>query len=149
MNCPAFSPAELLPHSGAMIFIDAIEHCDAHRVRCSRLIQATHYFVNQNGQMPVYVGIEIMAQAVALIAGLQHRLNHQPPKVGFLLGTRSFVGHQPFFVAGQTLIISADEVYREENGMAAYDCQISVDGVLYAEARLSAYEPQNLAEFSQ
>ncbi len=149
MAAISYTPAELLPHTGQMILIDRIEHCDAHSVRCYRDIKQTHLFVDDNGHMPVYVGIEIMAQAVALIAGLQHRQHHEAPRVGFLLGTRSFSASVSHFDVGQTLLITATEVYREENGMAAYDCQILIADTLCAEARLSAYEPKNLAEFAQ
>lgn len=147
MTAFPYSPADLLPHTGKMILVDRIVTCDAHSVHSEALISAHHLFADQNGDVPSYVGLEIMAQTIGLIAGYHWRLHKQAPRVGFLLGSRLYNANVSHFLNGQCLHIKANEVYREENGMAAYDCQIVCNEVVLAEARLSAYEPQNLDDF--
>ena len=147
MTAFPYTPADLLPHSGRMILIDRIIACDEHRVHTEVTITAQHLFADENAQVPSYVGLEIMAQSVGVIAGYVWRRQQQAPRVGFLLGTRLFTANVSHFFASQCLQVTAQEVYREENGMAAYDCQICCAGEVLAQARLSAYEPQNLDEF--
>ena len=42
----------------------------------------------EDGQVPAWVGIEYMAQAIAAWAGCRARAAGKPPQLGFLLGSR-------------------------------------------------------------
>ena len=56
------------------------------------------YFVPGLG-VPVWVGIELMAQAIAAHAGLGARREQKPPRAGMLLGTRRFEASAAYFPA--------------------------------------------------
>ena len=51
------------------------------------------------------------------------------------------------FAAGTTLIVEAHLDYRDESGLASYQCRIAADGEEFASARLSVYEPDDFAQF--
>ena len=97
--------------------------------------------------MPSWVGIELMAQAIAAHVGLVARSRGRPPKAGVLLGTRQYRATQPRFAAGAELMISARLTYRDESGLGAYDSSIALNGAEVATASVNVYEPPDFAAF--
>ena len=56
--------AELLPHAGEMILLDAVlEHGSEHAV-CSRRVPTAGLFHDADGSLPAWMGVELMAQAI-------------------------------------------------------------------------------------
>ena len=92
------------------------------------------------GEIPAWLGIEYMAQAVAAFSGLQHWRNHEPVRVGFLLGTRRFATNVAAFQVGQCLEVHAARVIQGDNGMGAFKCRVTGGGVEQS-ATLSVFEP--------
>ena len=97
--------------------------------------------------MPSWIGIELMAQAIAAHVGLVARSRGKPPKAGVLLGTRQYRASQPRFAAGAELMISARLTYRDESGLGAYDSAIALNGAEVATASVNVYEPPDFAAF--
>ncbi|MDE2317684.1 MAG: hypothetical protein KGK06_14855, partial [Xanthomonadaceae bacterium] len=61
--------AELLPHAGAMILLDAVlEHGPEHAL-CRRRVPAGGLLHDADGALPAWMGVELMAQAIAAWAG--------------------------------------------------------------------------------
>ncbi|HEX4909534.1 MAG TPA: 3-hydroxylacyl-ACP dehydratase, partial [Permianibacter sp.] len=85
-----WSMAELLPHAGDMILLDAVLSCDDEQIVVTATPHADTILVDDKGVLPAWTGIEYMAQAIACFAGVHERVHGRPPKVGFLLGTRSY-----------------------------------------------------------
>ena len=88
-----------------------------------------------------------MAQTVAAHVGLTARLSGHPPRLGALLGSRAVRSQRAAFAAGTTLIVEAHLDYRDESGLASYQCRIAADGEELSSARLSVYEPDDFAHF--
>jgi predicted hotdog family 3-hydroxylacyl-ACP dehydratase len=60
---------ELLPHAGAMILLDGIEQLERERIVCTKLVRGDELFAEADGQLPAWLGVELMAQTIAAWAG--------------------------------------------------------------------------------
>lgn len=131
--------AELVPHQPPMLLLDELAHCSADSVVCRLAVRADGLF-DRDGLVPAWLGIEYMAQAVAVFSGVEHWRAGEPTRIGFLLGTRRFHSNVSSLRVGQVLEVSAHRVIQGDNGMAAFECRLSGEGVEQT-ARLSVYEP--------
>lgn len=120
--------AELLPHRGAAVLVDAVleDTEDAIRVR-ARISRGNPYFVEGRG-VPAWVGIELMAQAAAAHAGLAARRLHRTPNKGMLLGTRRYEAATAYFPEGAELEIRARREFGGEGDINACACEILSEG---------------------
>lgn len=136
----AWPIAELLPHAGEMILLDAVlEHGPEHAL-CTRRVPNDGLLHDADGTLPAWVGVELMAQAIAAWAGCQARETGAPVRLGFLLGTRHYTCNVAAFVPGIELRIEARRDFHDESGMGVFACHIEAPGVL-AEARLTVFSP--------
>lgn len=133
-------PSELLPHTGRAVLIDAIVDDTDEGIDASATITAAHPFFVVGHGVPTWVGIELMAQAVAAHSGLFGRRTQCAPRRGMLLGTRRYQSHVPWFVEGMRLDIHAAVTFGQEGGMAACSCYIDSDGKTLAEATIIIIE---------
>ena len=102
---------------------------------------------SDEGAMPSWIGIELMAQAIAAHVGLVARSHARPPKAGVLLGTRQYRATQPRFPPGAELIVNARMTYRDETGLGAYDSTITLNDIVVATANVTVYEPPDFTAF--
>ncbi|WP_445146499.1 ApeP family dehydratase [Dyella sp. Tek66A03] len=135
-----WSIAEVLPHTDAMILLDHIVACEAGRIACTRRVRAGESFVADDGSLPAWAGLELMAQAVAAWAGWQALAAGEPIRLGFLLGTRHYHATADAFSAGSELRIEAVRHFHDDEGMGVFACRIDAPGV-HAEARLTVFSP--------
>lgn len=139
MSGNPFPPvAELVPHSGAMVLLDALIEADETRVLCGVRIRPDSMFCEE-GRVPSIVAIEYMAQAVAAFAGFRARSRSEPPQVGYLLGTRELVLHVDEFVPGDALTVAARHEWGDEQ-LGAFECSVTRNGRLAATAVLNVYQ---------
>ena len=129
-----------------MLLVERVVAWDAqHAVVAAKPCADAWY--SEDGAMPSWIGIELMAQAIAAHVGLVARSRGRPPKAGVLLGTRQYRASQPHFAAGAELMISARLTYRDESGLGAYDSAIALNGAEVATASVNVYEPPDFAAF--
>ncbi|MFV0662585.1 hypothetical protein [Denitromonas sp.] len=133
-------PAELLPHRPPNLLIDRVCDCTEDRVVAHATIAPGQWYSNADGSMPAWIGIELMAQAIAAFVGLEGRRCGRPPKIGYLLGTRAYRCTRADFPAGIGIEIKADLVFRDDSGLGAFDCTLALDGQPIADATLKVYE---------
>ncbi|EOD56385.1 ApeP family dehydratase [Aeromonas molluscorum] len=133
--------AELLPHQAPMLLLDRLLDYQGARVRCETRVGVQHaLLLDEQGNLPAWVGIELMAQTIAAWAGMRGRERDEPVRIGMLLGSRQYQSQVSAFAAGQRLIIEA-ECLLEDGGMASFECRILSGDRPCAEARLSTYLP--------
>lgn len=138
---------DILPHRGSMLLLDTLEDFNQDEVRCRYTPRFDAWYADAEGTMPAWFGIEIMAQAIAAHVGMSARMSGRPPRLGALLGTRSYVCDEAAFPPGQALTVFAQLDYRDETGLASYTCRIERNARKIASARLNAYEPDDFAQF--
>lgn len=138
---------ELLPHRGTMLLLDRVLEFGEERIRAECVPRRDAWYADARGNMPAWIGIELMAQAIAAHVGLVKRKEGKPVTPGVLVGTRSFRATRPAFAAGAPLSITARLSFRDPSGLAAYDCAIDGDGAPIAQATLKVYEPADFQAF--
>lgn len=137
---PFPSPEALLPHRAPNLLISGVTECTTDHVAAYADILPGQWYSNANGDMPAWVGIELMAQTIAAFVGMEGRRNGRPPKIGYLLGTRAYRCDQARFPAHTRIDIKANLVFRDDSGLGAFDCTLHHNGMQIADATLKVYE---------
>ncbi|MCS4248244.1 MULTISPECIES: hotdog family protein [unclassified Pseudomonas] len=138
--------AELLPHAGDMILIDQVLSFDEEQVHTRVTVKPGGLFSHDDGSLPAWVGIELMAQSVAAYAGCRARQKGEAVELGFLLGTRKYECNVEHFPAGAELTIHGLRSLEDDNGMGVFECHLTGDGIL-ASARLNVFRPPQAANY--
>ena len=140
-----YTIAELVPHTGRMSLLDRALEGDEESLVAEVTIREDCLFF-EDGGVGGWVGVELMAQAVAAWAGWHARQRGETPKNGFLLGTRGYNCGRPAFKAGERLRIEVRRQFWAENGLGQFDCRIAMDGETVATAALTVFEPPDGSE---
>lgn len=135
----------LLPHRGTMLLLsEVLVLSETHALAASdSAIQS--WYATETGAMPAWIGIELMAQAVAAHVGWCKMEKALPTAQGVLLGTRRYQTEVSEFSG--PLVIEAKLVLMGDDGMGAYECTISSPTQCLATAVVKVFEPKNFQEF--
>lgn len=137
---------QLVPHRGPALLIDTVLAETPDTIRVAAHITPAHpYFVAGRG-VPAWVGIELMAQALAAHGGLDAWRSRRAAGGGMLLGTRRYRAHAAYFPEDAHLEICAQREFSADNGVAACICTITCQGKTLAEATIIAMKtaPESL-----
>jgi len=132
---------QVLPHCGELLAADDLTLAAEYRVR------PDVWYSNANAAMPAWIGIEVMAQAVAAHVALDAMREGGTARLGVLLGTRSYLAHRAEFEADSVLRIEVREVLRTEGGHRAYECVIVQQAQILAQAVIKVFQPADFNEF--
>jgi predicted hotdog family 3-hydroxylacyl-ACP dehydratase len=113
----------LLPHRDPMILLTRAVGMEGDAFVAEVDITKTSPFFEGAG-VPVWIGLEYMAQTVALFSGAKGALEGSGARPGMLLGTRAFSCARQSFLEGETLRIVVRTVLTQDNGISAMDCLI-------------------------
>jgi predicted hotdog family 3-hydroxylacyl-ACP dehydratase len=150
LEADKFPPVEaLIPHRGTMLLLDRVIEFTDDLAAAEYAPSGVAWYADDAGNMPAWIGIELMAQTIAAHVALLKRREGLSPKMGALLGTRSYRSTIASFTAGRTLRIQALMVLRDSSGLGAYECAIDLDGEVLATAVLKVYEPEDFGLFVQ
>lgn len=143
-----FPPIEaIIPHRGTMLLLDSIAVCSDASLTALASVRADAWYADAQGAMPAWIGIELMAQAIAAHVGLLSMRAGKPARPGVLLGTRRYEASCPAFACGTPLRVSVNELLRSEEGHGAYGCTINQDSEILAEATVKVYQPRDFQTF--
>ncbi|MCP4004218.1 MAG: 3-hydroxylacyl-ACP dehydratase [bacterium] len=137
--------AEVIPHSGNMLLLsDILSHDPEGETVCLVIVDQVPSFRDAAGHLPSWIGLELMAQCVAVYGGLVDRERGDPPRLGFLLGSRSLVFHRVLYNPGQRLEVSATRTWGAASGMVSFDCAVrdAATAEILAEGRLNCFIPE-------
>ncbi len=145
MNRPCPYPIEaLLPHAAPMILLDRVTGWDEMTIETALQIRPETPFLEAGKGIAAHIAIEWMAQTCGAFVGLEARLAGQPPRIGFLLGTRNFRAKVEWFAPGANVSVCAEVKFRDgETG--AFDCAARQDGEEVANATLILHQPSDVA----
>ena len=139
-----YSIEQIVPHAHPMILIDRLIEYTETTACCSVAIQPNVNFYNSvRGAVPSYVGLEYLAQTIAAYANAHKRDQGQDTALGFLVSTRTFTAHVSEFHNGSELIMTVSKLFKEENGLGAFDCVIKQNNDVLVEAKINVYEPED------
>ncbi len=114
---------EVVPHRQDMCLLERITHWDQDTIEAELVVPEAGLFV-ENHEVPAWVGIEYMAQAIAAWAGCRARAAGKPPQLGFLLGSRRYNSARCSFPSGSRLRVQARCELLGDNGLGMFACRI-------------------------
>ena len=138
---------KILPHNHPMILIDDIKeiNIDERYLIAEVVISEDKVFFDKSINGVLYLsGIEYMAQTIGCYAF--YRAQRTEPKLGFLLGTRSYKNNIEKFENGKTYSIKVSEIYGDSE-LVSFDCLIYNECEECARAVINAYQPENAEEY--
>jgi len=115
--------AELLPQAGPMRLLERVEAHDEERTACRAVPSASVLFRNADGAVPVWVGIEYMAQCAAAHGGLLARARGEAPRPGLFVGSRRLVFRCEAFAPDVALLVTARHAAGRGDSLA-FDCTV-------------------------
>ena len=134
------SPAqEFLLHREPMLLVDTLIDIGAEFARCEWLADAPD-FADAGLGIPAYIGVETMAQCIAVHASARARVRGFGPPLGFLLGTRHFSSSVSHLEPGRKYVAECRELVRDSQGMGSFACQLLLEGDCVARANLAVLE---------
>lgn len=131
----------LVPHAGPALLLDRVaeDHGDV-VVTETAIREDNPYCVD--GRVGAWIGIELIAQSIAALAGLDAVRSGRPVRVGFLLGTRRYRSTVPWFAVGDVLRIEVQREFQTDDGLGAARGRIlGADQRLLGEGLLTVYQP--------
>lgn len=146
MNPPLPAVEDILPHRGDMLLLDRLLWSNATQLAAEYRPPSEAWHTQPEG-MPSWIGLELMAQAIAAHVGLQKHAQGLPPKPGVLLGTRRYQATQGHFKPGQLLQVLVERQYLDDSGLGAYEARIESEGHTVAHATVKVFEPADFSAF--
>ena len=128
---------EFVLHRKPLLLLDQLIRVDIDSAVCEWCVRDEDNFLLPGFGVPSYIGIEYMAQCVAVHAGACERALGYPPPIGMILGTRHFRSSVQYFVKGSTYQATCKEIVSSFDGMGSFDCSILLNDRVIAQARLS------------
>jgi len=130
-----------VPHQLDALLLDEVTRVASQALEARMVVRRDTAFSDAAGNLPSWVGPEIMAQAVAALSGRRSLARTgRPAEIGLLLGVRSYVAPHGDFLCGEELHVAVTES-SEEAGWAVFDCTISGSNGLLASGTLTVFQP--------
>jgi predicted hotdog family 3-hydroxylacyl-ACP dehydratase len=133
---------DLVPHQPPMLLLDALRSCAEDSVTCTVTIRPDSMFAEGHDgerRVPAVVGLEYMAQSVAVYAGLTARRAGRPPRIGFLIGCRELRLEVEGFSVGDTLDVEVRRLWGESD-LGSFACAVRRAGEILVSGTLSVYQ---------
>lgn len=146
MNQPPLfdSVQDLLLHKPPMLLLKSVAGWSKGELEALVDPRDSQMFMDANGKLPSWVGIEYMAQAIGALAGIEARLANQPLSLGFLLGSRRYHAEQTHFSPEEELRVSVKELLRDETNLVLFKGEIHAGAKLLAHAEIKAIQPKDI-----
>lgn len=142
--------ADLLPHKAPMLLLSKALWADEETAvaECTVGDQCS-LFLHKNGNNEEKIGgwlvLELMAQTVGVYAGNKGRNHNEPPKIGFLLGTRKLEVSRSSFSVGETLTIEVKcLMFGEDDLPSQFECRATVGDETVGTANLTVFQPKEV-----
>ncbi|MEY2919567.1 MAG: hypothetical protein RL261_872 [Pseudomonadota bacterium] len=141
---PLPPPAAAIPHKHDAVLLSEILLADGNRLTAVATVRPGTAFSDATGNLPGWIGPEIMAQAVAAFSGCRSlRERGESAEIGLLLGIRDYSSARAEFRVGDQLRIEVVRSSEDEEGRGVFDCSIAMDGAAIAAGTLTVFEPKD------
>ncbi|WP_114395605.1 3-hydroxylacyl-ACP dehydratase [Oleisolibacter albus] len=135
----------LLPHARTMLLLDRARCYGDGWAEAEVRIAEDSLFYEIGRGVPSWVGIEYMAQTVAMYDGIRSQLERKPISLGLLVGTRRFTASSPWFPLGDLLTVRVEQELLD-GPAGVFHCRIEGHSV-WAECRLNVFVPSDRKAF--
>ncbi len=116
-------PSSLLPHGPGFVLLDSIEAFCDDSITCKLCVEPNRVLGQNLPELPVWVGIEYMAQSAAALGALKAQQSDLAPQPGVVLGVKQLQSLVENFIPGQALLVSATLTYYQDP-MRIFVCNI-------------------------
>lgn len=140
---------DLIPQRDTMLLLDRVLAFADEKTVAEYAPRASAWYADREGNMPAWMGVELMAQTIAAHVALARRREGTSPKLGVLLGTRAYTSTVASFTAQVPLRIEANRLFSEPEGLGAYLCAITDPAGARATATLKVLETSDIATILQ
>ena len=139
--------AELIPHARRMLLLDSVIAHDPDWTKCAVDVDRSELFRDAGGGVPAWVGLEYLAQCIAVYGALVARAKGNQPRFGFFIGGRRLQLRVARFAPGQRLHATVHHL-RGDSGLVAFDGRIedAAGGEPLVEGRLNVYSVESAAQ---
>ncbi|MBD2779308.1 hotdog family protein [Xenorhabdus sp. 42] len=149
---PDYLPVDhYLPHEAPMVLLEKVINVSDEHVHCQVTVSKTGVlspFLNDEGHLPSWFAIEIMAQTIGVWSGWHRREKaEENSALGMLLGGRAVRCQAPVFAQGSVLDIQMNLLLQDEK-FGSFEGDISCHGTILVTGRLNTYQP-NKTELTQ
>lgn len=138
--------APLLPHSGRMMFLTAVTDYGENWLSGEAIVDEKQIFA-EDGVLPAWAALEVMAQGIAALAGARARDAGEAVKPGFLLGTRKFRLSVPEIRLPAVLTVRVEESLIDASGLAVFSCELHQGDVPLCQANINVFCPSDVDQF--
>jgi predicted hotdog family 3-hydroxylacyl-ACP dehydratase len=131
-----------------MVFLDEVTAWSEQSLT-ARYTPPTDHWIAARG-LPSYIGIEIIAQAIAAHNSLLSRKTDPTaaPSIGVLLGTRRYLANLSSFPTGQAITVTVEEKVQDPQGFGAFEGKLLDDqGRPLAQATVKVFRPANFRDY--
>lgn len=118
--------AELIPHTGPMVLLDAMTDWEPGRAVCELVVRERAPFV-ADGAIGAPMLIEHMAQSVAACLGYEAYLGGSGVRVGMIIACRRFDALLPAVEVGDALRVEVERS-RGNDTLSHFDCEVRREG---------------------
>jgi len=118
---------EVVPHSGPMCLLDRILSHDEQETVCAARVEEGQCFTDPAEGVPIWIGIEYMAQCIAVHGGLIAREAGEAPRPGLFLGSRRLQVDVSELTPGSEVVVTARHLRGSGAGMQAFACSLASD----------------------
>lgn len=131
---------DYLPHRPPMLLIDRIDDVTGHDGVCTATIKPDCVFV-QDGVVHPSAMIEFVAQACAIVAGVDASRTGGPQRLGFIVGCREVTFAVDHFAIGDELAIVVKKLIGGDQ-LAAFHGTVTRAGVVCVTIQLSVVDAE-------
>jgi len=146
---PIAEPLEkLVPHRGKMLLLSKAISCEEKNnslLASVDISQSSFFYDDKLNGVPVWIGFEYMAQAIAALNGKSDLAKGQEPGFGFILSVSNFIANTSCFKTNSTILIYVKEEL-ELNNMVVFNCSIKQGEEELAKAFISAVKIKDISE---
>jgi predicted hotdog family 3-hydroxylacyl-ACP dehydratase len=132
----------LMAHRAPMILLDGIVGLEATHGTCRVTIREDSPFAEPGG-VPSLVGVEYLAQTIAILSGWQGFSQGLPPSLGFLLSVPKYHASGAYFYPGQTLQVTVNHIWGDGELMQFEGNITNAEGAEIASGVLNVFRPEN------
>jgi len=132
---------QLVPHARPALLLDRVVEAHGDVVVTETQVREDNPYC-ADGHVGAWIGIELIAQSIAALAGIEALRAGRPVRIGFLLGTRRYRSSVPGFALGARLRIEVTREFQTDDGLGAARGRIlAEDGRLLGEGLLTVFQP--------
>lgn len=141
-------PENYLPHEAPMVMLETVHLAAADQVICSVKVSKEGVlapFLDSQGNLPAWFGLEIMAQTVGVSGGWQAAKltkSDAAPAMGMLLGTQAFKVSSASFKLG-TLLTCEAQLLQTNGQLSSYSCSLKDKEQELGSARVNVWQAEN------